>query len=81
MPYHRQIDVRPSLPSPWASDGIWVKGDMLYAVSYARLDFFRMKSADGLHTYVVPSLTAAQMAEVRRCILESLGLSILTKYV
>src|SRR5687768_13432220 len=42
MPYNCRIDLRPRLPIPWESDDIWVKGDMVNAVGFHRLDFFRL---------------------------------------
>ena len=38
MQYHCQLDIKPKLPHPWESEGIWVKGDMVYAVGFHRLD-------------------------------------------
>ena len=37
MPCHAQTDIMPVLPTPFESKGIWVKGDMVNAVSYIRL--------------------------------------------
>lgn len=37
LPYHCQIDIRPKLPDGFNSDGVWVKGDMIYAVGFTVL--------------------------------------------
>jgi hypothetical protein len=34
MPFHCRLDIRPALPRPWDSDGVWVKGDMIYSVGF-----------------------------------------------
>ncbi|MDP6475231.1 MAG: type II toxin-antitoxin system PemK/MazF family toxin [Alphaproteobacteria bacterium] len=43
MPYHHElIDIQPALPPPFDSKANWVKGDMVVAVSFERLDFLRL---------------------------------------
>jgi uncharacterized protein YifN (PemK superfamily) len=82
MPYHCQIDIRPRLPKPWISDGIWVKGDMIYAVGFHRLDLIRMgKDRNGDRIYRMDVLDDRQMKAVRACVLRALGLSVLTKHL
>jgi mRNA interferase MazF len=80
--YHCQIDIWPRLPPPWSSDGIWVKGDMIYSVGFHRLDLIRMgKDHQGQRIYRMETLSAEQMKKVKSCILSGLGLSTLTKYL
>lgn len=82
MTYHCQVDVHPALPSPWASEKVWIKADMIYAVSFERLDFFRSRDPQrSRHTYQSPVLSDRQMVEVRKCVLRSIGLSNLTRYL
>jgi mRNA interferase MazF len=83
MPYHCQIDIRPMLPAPrWQSDGVWVKGDMIYAVALHRLDFFRMnKDANGTRKYIFEPLSDYNIKKIRNCVLRSMGLSSLTKHL
>lgn len=82
MPYHCQIDIRPPMPGKFQSKGVWVKGDMVYAVGFHRLDLIRLgKDRSGKRIYRMDVLSREQMAEVRRCVLHGLGLSTLTKHV
>ncbi len=83
MPYHCQINIRPKLPSPrWESDGVWVKGDMIYTVAFHRLDFFRSGKTDtGVRKYILQPLDDENIKKVRQCVLRSLNLSHLTKHL
>ena len=82
MTYHCQLDIRPKLPHPWDSEGIWVKGDMIYAVGFHRLDLIRLsKDRSGKRVYRMDTLTSDQMKAVRTCVLRALGLSALTKHL
>jgi len=81
MPYHRQIDLRPRLPRPWTSDGIWVKGDMVNAVGFHRLDLFRLgKNDTGKRIYLYDHLSDGNIKIIRRYTLRAIGLSTLTKH-
>jgi uncharacterized protein YifN (PemK superfamily) len=80
--YHCQLDIRPELPLPWDSNGIWVKGDMLYSVGFHRLNLIRAgKQRDGTRIYRMETLTAEQMKELKCCALRGLGMSVLTKHL
>jgi uncharacterized protein YifN (PemK superfamily) len=80
--YHCQLDIRPHLPWPWGSDGIWVKGDMVYSVGFHRLDLIRLgKGLDGKRIYRMDTLSAEQMNQVKCCVLRGLGMSALTKHL
>tara|TARA_R110000868_G_scaffold104337_2_gene287356 strand:- start:343 stop:771 length:429 start_codon:yes stop_codon:yes gene_type:complete len=82
MPYHAQIDLRPRLPLPWGSDGVWVKGDMVNAVGFHRLDLLRLgKQPDGKRIYLLEPLSAENLKVIRTCVLRAVGLSILTKHL
>jgi mRNA interferase MazF len=82
MPFHCQIDLRPVMPSPWDSDGVWVKGDMVYSVGFHRLDLVRIgKDRTGKRQYRMDTLSSEQMKSVRCCVLRGLGLSTLTKHL
>lgn len=77
MPYHRQIRVRPLLPDGWASDAIWVKGDMVNAVAFHRLGLIRRgKSPTGKRIYHLDPIEADQLQIVRQCILHAMGLNL-----
>lgn len=82
MPYHAQINIRPLLPGNYDSDGLWIKGDMVNAVGFHRLDLIRTgKNEAGKRTYYYHTATEEQMKIVEACILRAIGLSTLTKYL
>ena len=82
MPYHCQIDIRPKLPSPWVSDSVWVKGDMINAVGFHRLDFFRLgKDFEGNRQYLTTPLNYDTIRRIRTCVLAAIGLGSLTKHL
>ena len=82
MPYHRQIDIRPRLPRPWQSDGVWIKGDMVNAVGFHRLDFIRLgKDRDGKRIYLYEPLSEENLKIIRECVLRAMGMSVLTKHL
>lgn len=82
QPYHCQIDIRPKLPPPFQSDGIWVKGDMVNTVGLHRLDLIRLgKDRSGKRIYLYKPLPEQDLARVRQCVLRALGLSSLTKHL
>lgn len=82
MAYHAQIDIRPKLPEPLQSDGVWIKGDMVYAVGFHRLDLIRTgKGPNGKRLYRYDLLSPEQFKLVRTCVLRSLGLHSLTAHL
>ena len=82
MPYHCQIDIRPKLPPPLESDGVWVKGDMVYSVGFHRLDLIRLgKDRGGKRIYLYKPLSVDNIREIRACILKGMSMSALTKYL
>jgi mRNA interferase MazF len=82
MQYHCQLDIRPNLPPPWDSDGIWVKGDMIYSIGFHRLDLIRIgKDRSGKRIYRMDPISDEQMKSVKCCVLRGLGLSVLTKHL
>lgn len=82
MPYHCQINVTPALPMPYQSQGLWVKGDMVNAVGFHRLDLIRCgKDTQGNRVYYTDYLDDETMAMVSKCVLHGMGLSNLTKYL
>ncbi len=80
MPYHCRINIRPQLPKPFQSDGVWVKGDMVNAVGFHRLDLIRLgKDEGGKRIYRYDVLDEEALKRIRACVLRALGLSTLTK--
>lgn len=61
----------------------WVKGDMIYRVGFHRLDLIKLdrESGSNLREYFKQSLGREQMAAVYACVLHSLNLSHLQKYI
>jgi len=79
MPYHLEIAMpTPSLPEPFDNPSAWVKADMLYAVSFSRLERFYYKQGQR-RNYVVPVIKADLMKEIQRRVLRGLGLRFLEK--
>ena len=82
MPYHKEIEIPFPLPPRWGNRPRWIKGDMVNAVGFHRLDLLRLgKDIKGKRIYQMEVLPTEQMALVRRCVLHGMGLSILTKQV
>jgi len=82
MPYQRQIDIRPKLPFRWESDGVWIKGDMVNAVGFHRLDLVRLgKDANGKRIYLFTPLSSENIKIIRECVLRAVGMSHLTKHL
>jgi mRNA interferase MazF len=66
MPFHAEISVMPRLPAPWAAESVWIKGDMVYAAAFHRLDFIRTgKNLDGRRNYYVTTVTNEQLRLAR----------------
>lgn len=81
-PYHCQVELDPAPPDPWGPGVRWVKGDMICAVGFHRLDLIRTgKDRSGARTYRFEVLPPGDMAKIRKCILSSLGMASLTKHL
>ena len=79
MPYHCRLEITPPLPPPWDEGENWVKGDMICAIGFHRLDFIRVgKDVRGNRLYRYEPLPAADIRRIRCCVLSALGLSALT---
>lgn len=82
MQYHTQINIRPPLPGHLASNGVWVKGDMVYSVGFHRLDFIRTgKDARGKRQYYYDPLSDYNLKKIQECVLCGMGLQTLTKHL
>lgn len=79
MPFHAKIDLIHALPPKMKSTDLWVKGDMIYSVSFGRLNLIRTgKDRYGNRQYYYHTLTPAQIKQVQVCVLNGLNLSSLT---
>lgn len=82
MPYHKQIRVPFDLPKEWGDHDRWIKGDMVNAVGFHRVDLLRLGKDDtGKRVYQMSVLPDDMMNVVRKCVLHGLGLSALTKHL
>jgi mRNA interferase MazF len=82
LPFHKQIDIPFELPRDWGQSKRWIKGDMVNAVGFHRVDLLRLgKDRQGKRIYQMEQLPDELMKEVRRCVLHGLGLSSLTKHL
>lgn len=82
MPYHCRLRINPPLPPPFDGDWKWVKGDMICAVGFHRLDLVRLaKGPDGRRRYRRDRLNPEDMRRIRACVLAALGLGGLTKHL
>lgn len=82
LPFHKQIDIPFTLPYPWGNQTRWIKGDMINAVGFHRVDLLRLgKDKSGTRIYQTSVLSDELFAVVKRCVLHGLGLSTLTKHV
>lgn len=75
LPMHCRISIDPLLPAPYNSNQHWVKGDMIYALSFDRLYPFKLgKDQDGKRIYEPRFLTKAQLDDVIKCVLAGVGI-------
>jgi mRNA interferase MazF len=79
-PYHRFITLKPPLPPPWDSPGVWAKCDMVFAASFQRLHLIRLPRVSGNpREYRLDVLPASDLKEILAGVLSSIGLIHLTK--
>lgn len=82
MPYNCEIEIGLEMPAKWASKTCWVKGDMIYAVGFHRVDLLRIgKDDQGRRLYQQKPLSPETFAQVQGCVLAGLGLPHLTKWL
>ncbi len=80
--YHFKLSVVPPLPAPYDAGFHWVKADMVYTVSLARLHLpFSGKDAQGKRNYDIRVIDQADLECIQRCVLHGLGLSNLTQHI
>lgn len=82
LPFHSQLDIPFEMPREWGQTSRWIKGDMINAVGFHRIDLLRLgKNENGKRKYQMQAIPMADMKNVRRCVLHGLGLSNLTKHL
>jgi hypothetical protein len=76
------MTIDPALPESWNTAEVWVKGDMVFAASFARLDLIRMPKVFGkTREYRLSPIPDNDLDEIRACVLHSIGLSRLTSHL
>lgn len=61
--------------------GCWVKGDMLYTVSFARLEQIRVTLAGGKAGFFTQKLGANLRSQVQKCVLHGLDMPFLIEHI
>jgi mRNA interferase MazF len=82
MPYNRRIRIPFRLPEVWGDHERWIKGDMVNAVGFHRVDLLKLgKDRRGTRIYQMDVLPDDLFKVVRRCVLHGIGCSTLTKHL
>jgi len=75
MPYHCEIEIEVDLPERWAAKSCWVKGDMIYALSFERVDLFSLgRDGNGRRSYQTKTVSNDSLRKIQACMLAALGL-------
>jgi hypothetical protein len=82
MPFNKLIVMPFQLPIRWGQNDRWIKGDMINAVGFHRIDLLRLgKDRNGKRIYQMNAMPDVLLKVVRQCALHGMGLSTLTKHV
>ncbi|MGK7654797.1 type II toxin-antitoxin system PemK/MazF family toxin [Roseovarius sp. B08] len=82
MPYHCQLDITFELPPRWGRKQRWVKGDMIYAAGFHRIDLLVLgKDHSGKRIYQTETIPHDDLRRIQRSILNGLALPELTKQI
>ncbi|MEX0349836.1 MAG: type II toxin-antitoxin system PemK/MazF family toxin [Paracoccaceae bacterium] len=75
MPYHYELIIPFQLPQGWGHKPRWVKGDMVCAVGWHRLDLLSLgKDLAGKRQYQMNTLSQVHLEKISNCVLRSIGL-------
>lgn len=75
MDYHCEIELEMELPPRWSAKTCWVKGDMIYSLSFDRVDLLKIgRRDDGRRIYQTATVSRDTLADVQRCVLAGLGI-------
>ena len=75
LPFHMKIRLPEPLPRNWSNENVWVKGDMIYSVSFKRLDFaFTGKDRTGKRIHYNMPIPDEILKEVRKRVVRGIGL-------
>lgn len=77
MPYHYQLQIPFQLPKGWGNEPRWVKGDMVCAVGWHRIDLLRLgKDPAGKRVYQLNVLSSIHMDAISKCVAASIGITL-----
>jgi uncharacterized protein YifN (PemK superfamily) len=76
FPWNSRIRIDPLLPAPYDSEYQWIKGDMVYSLSWRRFYIPRYRDEEKNRVNVLRQLDAENMMEVERCVLAGLGVRV-----
>ena len=73
LPFHKQIDIPFELPKHWSKGNRWIKGDMINAVGFHRVDLLCLgKDRQGKRIYQLEVLPEAMFNDVKICVLHGM---------
>jgi len=82
MPFHYKINFSHPLPGYYNAPAAWVKADMLYTVSFDRLNLpHNGKDSNGKRNYITNVIEDFHLKKIKECVLHAINLSHLTKYL
>lgn len=75
MNFQCEIEIPFALPTFWGRRRRWIKGDMINAVGFHRVDLLSLgKDLTGKRVYQKEVLSRSTMDQIVRCVLTSIGL-------
>jgi uncharacterized protein YifN (PemK superfamily) len=75
MPYHCEIEIDLDLPPRWRAKTCWVKGDMIYSLSFERVNLFNLgRGEDGRRRYQTSTISQDSFDKVQNCVRAALDL-------
>lgn len=72
--HHMLLQLSPPLPYPFDSQRMWVKGDIVLTVAFHRLRYLFSKWDDGKRVYDIRVLSNGDLARVKECVRQGIGL-------
>lgn len=82
LAYHFRLQMPEPVPKHWHHGDVWVKADMIYAVSFQRLSWAMLgKGRSGRRLYYRSVVPKDVLAGIQKCILHGIGLGTLTNYL
>lgn len=75
LPMHYQLEMDPPLPWPYDAPCQWVKGDMIYALSFRRFSYPKVKKdSSGKRIYDIRTISPEQLLCVQKCVMAGIGI-------